>query len=437
MLKFKQIKKILLEDGGDLQLQEFAREFYHVIATASPSREIYPRDLLSKHFDCFARLIVGDGVCAAAGFDSDNNKLYIATNSNNHPNHRLSSYITMTLKQGSTDQNYLIQLYVHYSLDNGKTKRIPVDEIILYRYDEISKLMIPSQEEVSVQIIADLNQILNYMHGDCKVIFKLATVIPEIMPKFNGVLAQDLELPGKYWKIERSIDNSFIRCTETLIKLLGLHAIVAEAEQKGISSASIDMFRLESDEYRVSIFLNSIAIEATRWFKKNIKPQEYGGLQEFCLFLEELNKDFIDYKNVHLLTQISSYSVESWLREYFNKVEHDILSCPHYVTKEKEFFIKAVGRYFSDIEILESFVKNEARITGNKFMEFLKSQAQPGVKVDGLVIVNTLENNVHAEMRILWYILTDAANIPYIATSLLCCAHCNLAMTTHNIKVSG
>jgi len=345
----------------------------------------------------------------------------------------------MVLKKGSTHRHKIIKFHIHYSIDNKPFKKIPAGEV-LYAYDQTSKLLVPNQNEIEVELLPEIKEIIPNarIRGDFTVKIKLAEIIPQLLSNFpTKFLSQDIENPEQFYKLDKSLDDPFVRVTESLIKLLGLHAMVAEAEQKGISIPSINLLRLESDKFRYTIFVNSITWEAEKWFKESINHENNLGTQEFNLFLEELNNDFIQYKNDHNLSQMSSSTINSWLLDYFIRVENGQASCPYYLIAKKAFFIKAVGKYFSDIEILENFVKREAKIGGNQFIEYLKSQSHPGTRVEGLVVVNNLEDNVHAEIRIFWYILTGGAKIPYIATSMLCCAHCNLALSNHNIPISG
>ncbi len=232
-------------------------------------------------------------------------------------------------------------------------------------------------------VFHSISTLLKIFAGDLSYKIDLNNLFPEIFQSSPMKICKDLKM-RKFFETDKSFDDPLTRASESLIKLLGLHALASR-------KSKTENLTLNREEFRSTIFVNSLTREAEKWFGTNFQAQQ------FNQFLEKLHRDLFEFRQSNNFSHMALNTVKSWLSSFFLEGK----DYPNFLIAKKDFFINAASKYFTDIEILEKYVAEEAVKENNPFINFLISEGNPGRKIENLIIVNTLEDHVHAEMRLL------------------------------------
>lgn len=444
--------------NSDETIKEFLREFYHRLYNLNHSRTVTDesyRPVENRRLDAMARLLVGGETCAAVAFDGKN--LLVSTNSNSHPSDRINVDVKLLLKKGSSPRNKIDGQFVYYISynNNAKTVRVLGEDIA---YNNINGWMIPERDIIKTSIPASLHMI-PFLEGlPIDISQKLTTRFR--CPDPHGLsLPEDVETdtPNKF----NTLYSPLKRRAEVLIDHMSLIAQAKQHEELKYTPSHKkkkskrnktkannpnnfrEKLKIAIEQSRQRMLIQSLSWEATKWFhdltpskQKKINFNRETVSAEVNEFIEILNSKFEELRNSQTEGLLSSIRVTEWFTQMINDIKLNKIpsKIPDCIKLDPDLFMGRAWRYFIDLIKLEEFVR--ALDKENPLFEKLLEEKGPTVSKNLPKIVDDLKDGVHAEMRILWY--TREKKVPYIATSLLCCAHCGVMMHGCNVQeISG
>lgn len=392
-----------------------------------------------------ARLLVGDETCAAVAFDGNN--LLIATNENTHSEDFIRMRIHLMVKgdRYATNQ-YEVYPVVYISSSDMIPTRVLVDKSVKYFY---------SKKHQCLQLTNDSPQKINAILTPAQ---HLLPSIPDVDVGYHITVKEQIPFTkDQYRDMEQDLSRfgsiEFPTLFNNRVPLNALHrraeiivdhlATVSLIEFKGDEMTESDLQKYVSitDNNRKNVLINSLSWEASTWYRKAYNPREpicpeKAGIDKF---IKILNDDFSEYYRAHQYNEGKGQTsiVKDWFKLAMHKIKSQEIQAPEFVQNNISKFEKNAEQYFIDLAKLEEFFKHEIQI-GSSLAELFLNEGGPLEDKSFIKILDELENGVHAEIRILDYLLQHKIPIEYIATSYLCCAHCKLFMDSREIEnISG
>lgn len=451
----RQIKSIIFDRTGskiiDQELSDFTRSFYHRLAEANLKRETFEREQDNRRLDAMARLLVGDETCAAVAFDDHN--LLIANNENTHSKDRINIKINVIF----TPDKYAVDTYqvypvVYLSYNDSLPTRFVSKQPLEYYY---------RKRDNSLQLSRDSSTdlVINLTPAE-----HLIPFLSDFPVGIKGVCSQSIPFPnlqhyegfknevntlnegvngGKGVESDTKFnfstaENALQRRAEVLVDHLATVSLFALNEDQ-MSESDLQKYSSVADHTRQRVLMNSLSWEASIWYKDAFHPRGYIDSRKVGIdkFLEVLNNDFSLYKAQHFQDQGKVALVRGWFEQVALKVDSGDIEAPNYIKQNIPSFIKKAESYFIDLTKLEDFFKREI-LSDSPIASLFLNQGRPYTAKSCIKIIDDLEDGVHAEIRVLDYLLKNKLHVNYIATSFLCCAHCKLFMDSYKIdNISG
>lgn len=462
LLTGKQMQSILFSttvstglEIRDPELVNFTRDFYYLLASVNPVRQTNTRPEEYRRLDAMSRLLVGDETCAAVAFDGHN--LLIATNENTHSKDRINIKINFLMKADryATDQ-YQFYPVIYISLNEAVPTRVLVDKPVTYYYKKrddsftltsdspktIDATLTPAQHllpnfpdfpvgpHITVQQKIPLSKLI-VVDGPAPIGVRYNFIKQDLASKPN----QEIEHEGIFTSIPL---NGLQRRAEVLVDHLATVSLFALNEDR-MSESDLQKYSSVADHTRQRVLMNSLSWEASTWYKDAFHPRGYIDSRKVGIdkFLEVLNDDFSLYKAQYFQDQGKVALVRGWFEQVVLKIHSGNIEAPEYIKQNIPQFIEKAERYFIDLAKLEDFFKDEIK-DHSPLAELFLNQGGPSTVKSCIKIIDDLEDGVHAEIRVLDYLLKNELHVDYISTSFLCCAHCKLFMDAHGVKnISG
>ncbi len=431
-------------------LAEFAKDFYHRLAEASPANATNQRPEFDRRLDAMARLLVGDETMAAAAFDG--RQMQIATNRIGHTQDRIKYKVFSNIESDPlTSNQYKIYTGIDLSYNNSAPVRFMHNTYLTYFWTKSSKfegLKLAHGQEPTIKIeLTPLQHMIPFVQNmNVDLSIDLNKTMLMSSDEYNQMKTdlqsnKNVEIPGLLRDISY---NALQRRAEHLIEHMTKTCMVMQLPEDHPQRA-LAIKALEDSQQ--CLLRDSLNWEAATWYKaKGYQPfpQQYVGSpkEQFDNMVADLHGDFSAYRANHLEMRGQPVMVQSWIAQVVAKMQSGTIRIPDYIKDQIgkvdgiESFLHKAERYFIDVLKLEAFVAQET----NQETQFSKWLMQHGGGVlEGAVrAIDTLPDNVHAELRILHDYMTRDKIPSYIATALLCCSHCKLIMDVLNIEnVSG
>lgn len=439
----RQLKFIL----QDRDLLNFARELYALLAGANPNRITNPRERENRRLDAFARLLVGDETCAAVAFDGDH--ILIATNKNIHEKLDASWSIDIHLVPGAYYQCLLCKPWLNISFNNGPLIHIPSQEVFYRPFLPVSvypggntrilaPVLRPDVDRVTFRIPPETHLIPNI--PEIALPSVLSSEIP-LGPRGVTIISPGVISHTQFRNMHTYLDP-LRRRAEVILEHL---SFVARANALPLNSELRERALQAAEANRTRVLSQSLAWEAAEWYMyqgdlRNYVDSERDNFKEQVdRFISQLCEDFSRFKKANHIVKATSSVVRAWWSTIIDRVEKDGISKPNFIrsVNEDKKFMDFAYRYFIDLEKLEAYIADDVKSQGR--LTALLTQKNPSELPMILPLTpGETEEDLHAEVRILLYLLENHKSIPYIATSMLCCCHCSLVMKQFGIKeISG
>lgn len=462
----KQIKSLLFNDNKikDQELAEFTKLFYHRLADVNTKRDSFPRVQEDRRLDAIARLLVGDETCAAVSFDEAT--LLIATNKNSHSKDVVKFKINFLIKEDKYAVNqYQFYPVIYISLNEMVPTRVLIDNPATYYYrkrDDSFILTSASPKEIDATL-SPTQHLLPH--------FPAIPIGPHIKPAQNIPLHTLVIVNRPLKQNELSLRLQFIKediCKKGEVELEGLtvpipqNSLQRRAEllaqhiikiitithmEKNLEELRVQQCKSNIDDYRATFLMNSLTWEAIKWYPKHVESLDRNHLSnktvEIQDFIQKINQSFNNFKSINASLKNVTL-IESWLDQLIIDIKEDKIEIPDFIKHNIEKF--KIKQYFIDLIKVEEYFKAEALKNNSELVKafikqsklFAKTFAEEGtMSIDQsfIKIIDNHEDGVHCEIRILCYYLQQGKIPKYIATSLLCCAHCKLVMDYFKIEI--
>ncbi len=426
----------------DATLVDFTKGFYDRIAASNPDNTTFARDQFDRRLDSMARLLVGDEVCAAVAFDGS--EIQVATNRAGHSEDRIKTRIAILIKHDplAVDQYQFFPVLYVSTNHNAEEVRFVSDKSLTYFYSaRANGLKLADGQNPNFQIKLTAAQHLIPFVGEASV-----GMTGDFKPFLHILKEEYMQAPDFEMPTTVMLDtpyNSLQRRAEQLVQHMTKVAVLANCTDESQKDKCKELV----DNSNAQILMNGLCWEAARWYKKyNPFPGQYLDSKKSKLdeFLGQLNKDFSEFRAHHPNIKGKVTLVSLWLESVEQKIKDGTIDAPEYVKQSKggkdgiDLFLSKAQQYFVDIEKLDNFVAHE--FTQNtQFAQWLLAHGGPQGDAQHVVrVVDELPDNAHAELRILFDYLSKHKQLDYVATSLLCCAHCKLVMDGYGIEdISG
>lgn len=451
----KQIASLLMDKRTqqvkDPELVAFTSAFYNRIANANPANITNDRSEFDRRLDAMARLLVGDETCAAVAFDGQ--EMQIATNKNSHANNRIKIHVKGLIKEDPCAvDNYQIFPVLYLSYNDTTATRFVSSQYSTYYYSKkYNALKLDADSTNKIKISLTPQEHMIPFIGDMDMGFP--TVFNKTIPltiQMHKDMKNHLSLHKEQeWDTPVRFDtpyNALQRRAEQLLKHMSKVAILARV----VSDSDPDYSKYIKllDESTQTILMNSLCWEAAAWYKEyNTFPSQYVDSNKSKLdnLIKALNEDFQKFRASNAGIKGTVKLVEYWLTSVVSKISSGEIESPDYVKQNVgkhngiDSFLAKAERYFIDVTKLNNFIARESQDNSALAMWLLQYWS-PGLEGYGnsVRIVDSLADKVHSELRILYDYLLRNKVPDYIATSILCCAHCKLLMDGFDIEsISG
>ncbi len=454
--------KQLFGKGGtkDKEIMDFALGFYKRLVESNPYRETFDRETFYRSLDATARLLVGDETCASVAFDGTN--ILVATNENTHNKDQINCKINFLIKADkyAVDQ-YNFYPVVYLSMNNSPPTRTLIETPVTYYYHKRKDSLVLSRDSLR-EIDATLAPAQHLLPGLSDLpVGPIITISKEIplatIVEASGTFPQRQLREARYEFIKediasfgdkgRELDgillpvslNSLQRRAESLVEHLSMVCVLA-SRSDGLDLETLTKYKQVIDTHRQRVLMHTLTWECATWFKDKLKPREYidSGISQLNDFFNKLNEDFNGYKRANSANSGLISLIRDWFEQAKGKISNGTIEAPDYIKEKLEVFSARASRYFVDIERLTNFFSILAKKGDDPLANLLINKGRLGQDKDFIKVIDDLANGVHAEMRILYYFLINGKIPEYIATSLLCCAHCKLVMDSYKMEsISG
>lgn len=410
-------------------LLDFTKEFYDLLLKANQKKEIFARTIKDERLEALSRLLVGDETCIALALDQE--RMLIASNRNNHNNEGVSLDIDFLIQRGSSYNNGL-SIIINGRVSIFKGLRV-IKEFAKnvgafnYNYNNIDKL-IPSKREFSIAIepFEHLIQSLPVL----KFSFCLADMDKnqlDLSLKNSGIKNPAHFVVRRVITIQAPIPKTYLDPLRRRIQIvLEYLAFICH-----INTTNKEHDRVKAKEalkqQRKRILAQSLAWEVAQWVGENKQLRAYADKADFKQsideFIDAIYEDFCSYKDTD--------GIPERLKKIKHKMRNSEIQSLPMLGSRAERVLKNFGRCLKDIAQLELFVEEDIKHKGC-LSSFLIKNVNPRLPCP-VFILDDLEDNIHAEMRILWHSDFGRKKLDYIAISKLCCAHCSLVMQQFKI----
>lgn len=435
VLTKKQIEALFREKDGP-ELAVFTKGFYHRLWEASPQNATNKRSPFKHRLDSMARLLVGNETMAGVAFDGQ--QLQVATNRNSHLPQRIQ-YRMFCVISRHPDATNIFRIRTGVELQSSASELVRVEYARDFDYRIISRenvLRLDKDQPTSIVLcLSPLVHGIQFIDVNLDITAELNREIP-----YDENMKKDLANRSVVWQGPwRDISfNPLQRRAEQLLEHMWKAHLLARwqptSEQKQINPEKLF---IDSEQ---ALLKESLSWEAARWFrakKYDPFPKTYRGSskEQVDQAVEILYTDFLRFRK-------TQKKIEDWVDETIAKVNSGELKLPALVADDTASFLKKTKRYFVDLPKLAAFVKEEQK-NDTAFSRWLQSvgglqeNATFGLRQGVVRIVDDLPDNVHAELRILYDYMTRGSRPEYIATALLCCAHCKLIMDVKNFSIAA
>ncbi len=410
----------------DPDLFDFISDFYQLLAQINNQRKTNRRRRFDQRLEAISRLLVGDETCVALAFDGK--QVFVSTNENNHKDIETILHTDISVLPGSSYQNLLyirVVAYLELKID-GTVKTVKVDNKTLeYKYNHHTSLYDPPEPYLTYPFSPGQHKIAGMAE------FGQAIELPSIPgPSICSSLTDVLHLATQTYRIPI---NPLRRRTEILFQYL---ALFAHAKSNEISNPIRQRVKGLIPRLRTQLLTCSLSWEASKWYGKSRELKDFGFNDDkfkelLDQFIEIMLADFQQYKLTAKLQYCSIKQINQWAKEFTKKIRENKIHVPPILGSLSERIIKTAKSYFEDLENLETLVISEllAKTEFSKFLKLINPWESPPV-----VIIDDLEDDVHAEMRIFWYFQKQKRTLPFIAIGKLCCAHCYLVMEQNDVS---
>ena len=456
-LTTKVLKKIL---QGNEDLSQFKDALYERVKEHNKiAGTDHNRAEESRRLDAIARLLVGEETCVAVAFDSDQGKIYISSNRNDHRRDSIKLEVKAIVSKGKGNNTINIKPVTYLYYDDKFIKKIESDREIEYQYQHPQarilcqvtvspygelKSILPIRAEYLPETLSSsqnltTEHVISYTEHeipdlpDITIRNILFRYIPPIDPRYAGS-PQEVQCISGNTKIDL-----LTRRIEKLIEHLQFVALIAFREKEGVfEQTKIDEAKQICQRHRVDFLKQSLYWEAKKWAGAQGKPYDKWDESEGMLkFIETLMQDFTTFMHSKHNPKVTGRLVESWKDKVIHKIKTQKFIVPKFVDNKPEDFMNKAWRYFCDIEKLEAYITEDVA-KGGLLSDLLLKESGPYQPKKSIEVVDLLENNVHAEMRLLYHFIETGSKKFYIAITKLCCALCHLAVKiVHNFDVAG
>ncbi len=437
----RQLKAILNEHED---LKTFTRKLYALFAKTNLDRRTYSRSLEDRRLDAFARLLVGNETCAAVAFDGEH--IIISTNQESHPGgvvdfeHEMEFLPPLTgeiyLPRGipirskiSTTGTMIYSSYRPGKLPNGTAAAFSSSGIVFTSNGDI--LFYPTVQAIGIdgRPAAFPNEAVEEGKEPIVVLpNQYETINIDSLSQRVRVLLKHLSYVTTYTGTDE------IELYNSREKVLG-YSLIYE---------TLKLYP-NADPNEIAYFVTYI--NRYFWdFTRKYPNADYAKIKEWWgAIIEDLeNKrikkpDFI--KDAYEDEETKGIALRL-CEEHKGDEEYAALAKQIREGKLRDIqddkFIKFAFQYFVDLKKLEDYFREGK----GRLVSLLSQQHSPKME-DLAIILDEDEEGIHAEMRVFLYLLErlspgiPISAIPYIATSKLCCAHCNLVMALLGIKTNG
>jgi hypothetical protein len=441
-LKWEHIKPLLFDDNGvkDQELAEFTKSFCHRLAEYNPKRDSFPREQEARRFDAMARLLVGNEICAAVSFDDKN--LLIATNKISHSENVLHVRTNILIKEEVGTNQYQVNPIIYIALNDSIPTRIEIDKYsthYLRKQDQTLNLAPNSPSIIEFVLSPEQHKIPNLRKFTItSTIEKKISLAGTTCDKFKRDIFLSNGQGKEIFAYEDYIpENSLSRRADTLAKYLANIVLLKQSEEQ-IEEKELLLLKDVIKDYRHIVLMNSLAWEASYWYKKNVGAQDRFYLNSkvngISKFISIMNENFSEFKLNYNNNTNKVRLVNAWGKELIQKIKDNKICIENFLKEDIESFIKKASKYFVDLIKLEEFFEVESSknsILAQLFMKYDKPDSDKKL----IKIIDHHEDGVHCEIRILCYYLQQGGMPKYIATSLLCCAYCKLVMDSLKIEI--
>jgi len=454
-MKNKQLKEILLsgqsktktrdEIPPDLTLANWTRDLYVRFFIYNPGYELLRTGVtLENTFeDRLARLLVGDETVAAVSFDGTN--ILIATNKDKHERQEITYTLKLNKIKNAFSSNVVVQFRPQLELFyNGEIILIvehpnTVKYEITEDYDSDSEVPIFQLKTASniIFTIQSDQHLIPYL-PEIRVTYTLNSYLSNT--KFNNI---ELQKEVAIDPLQRRVDHLFAVALR-LWATACIHpdkSFIIKVKESPDYASWLEIF-----------FQDSLIWEAAKtWGIKAGDQRNFSDskIKDFRSFVADLIKDYQQFKSDNAINSVSILNFQIWANLVVDKILNGIISAP-------EFFIKAkygpvalmnrIIRYFIDIERIFEIIERDAEIGGSLSALLAKEithedieRVHNGAKLPfsniPKILPPELENEVHAELRILFELMKKGTLHP-VGISKLCCPYCNLIFKATKAKYS-
>lgn len=480
-LSRKTFNKVLSQEED---IRNFVDSLTEHAKYVNKERQNYKRDKQSRRLDAFARLLVADEICSAVSFDGE--KLVIASNNNKHSKDLIEAKQETYVKAGSTKSEITIfhNINITIKLFGDKDREIQLSAKGKEIKCRFVKTLEGSEEIFEIINDDDLKVKVQFDLSSYNIVFLPNISMPiKLNKKFslhtsfnNQALEKDQLIDGNtvnFFNSNIPLDP-LTRRAKKLTEYLAIHTAYSRHKklidgfkefhkkhpEKATVSAEIiknefdkkkelfDKYIKMSDHKRYELLKDSLVYEAGHLYgikifndkdkeqnRYNTSDYKNSKKKTFDDFISLINNNFNEFKKdkIGRISQI----VDDWIAKLTDEITKGTVDAPEYIKKDLNKFFKISRRYFIDLEKLKQFIEEDVEKEGALSKIWGDDWDHSKVK-HSFKIIDEADNDTHAELKLLLYYLNKKEkNIPYIATSILCCGMCNLVMDAFNINVSG
>lgn len=427
----------LLQAPENSDLLDFTKEFYGLLEAANPHRKTVSRSKKEENLEILSRLLVGDETCVAFAFDETH--MLIASNRNNHLDVQVSVEPDFLIMPGSSyrDGFFIRPQYRVCIVKESKIHKFEQPgEIVEFKYELGSDTLVPTKDSLQFKPSKDLilkwgELGFNPIFSDMAYTFTLAK-IPEATSSFFQSICLSQKKPSNPLDFEarekigirsflpKTNIDPFRRRIDIVLQYLAFasHLTLPRNEHLALGG------KASLKDQKVRLLQQTFVWEAAKWFGKNKDLRDYTDAQQ------DKFKEIVDNFISVIYEKFCSYPDDLDMEDRLKRVKEEIrtgkITPPQIFGSQIKRFLKDFHRYLKDIEKVESFVIDDTKRNGS-LSRFLASKVSPYLPSPALVL-DDLEDNVHAEMRVILHFILNKKEPEHIAISKLCCAHCTLVM---------
>lgn len=430
----------LLNDPQNSDLLGFTKEFYELLEKENPHRITFSRSTKDARLEGLSRLLVGDETCVALALDGEH--MLVASNRNNHLDLQVSVEPDFfILPNSSYKDGFLIQPECRVCIikESKKYEFRQLEDPIKYnlRIDTLVPVKDFFQFKPSQKLILEWQQLgFQPVLSGMAYTFSLAE-IPEATSFFfqsicrieeqhsNPLDFKAIDKIGMRSLLPKTNIDPFRRRIDVVLQHLAFACQITLRRNKDLALDG----KVALEKQRARLLQQTFAWEVAKWFGKNRDLRDYTDAQKDKF--KETVDNFISLIYENFCSCSSNFNMEERLKQIKEKIRTGNIVVPQMLGSQIKRFLKDFHRYLKDIEKIESFVVDDTKRNGS-FSSFLINRVSPYLP-SPVIILDDLENNVHAEMRVIWHFFRDKKTPGYLAISKLCCAHCTLVVKQLNI----